>query len=70
MAKTLKDTHKSIEKLRLDEKGWTQAQLATKAGLSAQTVRKAEKGEPVSIVSMARIAKALDTTAAKIISGD
>jgi transcriptional regulator with XRE-family HTH domain len=57
-----KQTNDRLRKLRLDEKGWTMSELARKADVSAQTVRKAERGEAISEVSMARIAKALGST--------
>ena len=40
--------------------------LAKQAQVSSQTIRKAERGERVSEVSMARIAKALGVTRAAI----
>jgi transcriptional regulator with XRE-family HTH domain len=52
----------TLRDLRLEAKGWTQQKLAIEAGVSAQTVRKAEQGLAISEVSLARIAKALGTT--------
>ena len=52
----------TLRDLRLEVKGWTQQKLAIEASISAQTVRKAEQGLPISEVSLARIAKALGTT--------
>lgn len=52
--------------LRIDEKGWSKEELARKADVSAQTVRKAERGAGISEVSEARIAKALGTTVEKL----
>jgi transcriptional regulator with XRE-family HTH domain len=51
-----------IRSLRIEEKGWTLTQLAEAARISAQTARKAERGEKISEVSLARIANALGTT--------
>ena len=51
-----------IRSMRIEEKGWTLTQLAEAARISAQTVRKAERGERISEVSLARIANALGTT--------
>ena len=48
-----------LRHLRVEVKGWTKEELARTAGVSAQTVRKAEKGIGISEVSGARIAKAL-----------
>lgn len=49
-----------LQKLRVD-RGWTIQQLAVKAQVSTQTIRKAEKGRIISDVMQARIANALDT---------
>jgi transcriptional regulator with XRE-family HTH domain len=54
---------------RLQDKGWTKEELARHAEISAQTVRKAERGQPISETSMARIAKALGIAAGKLFPG-
>jgi transcriptional regulator with XRE-family HTH domain len=54
----------------VDEKGWTKEELARTAGVSAQTVRKAERGESISEVSMARVAKALGVTVSRLFGAD
>jgi len=59
--KQTKDHNRRLIEMRIDEKGWTKEYLAKQAGVSTQTIRKAERGEPISDVSMARIAKALGT---------
>lgn len=56
------DVNQALRRLRLDGKGWTHEELSREAKLSSQTVRKAERGLPISDVSMAKIAKALDTS--------
>lgn len=48
-----------LRRLRVEVKGWTKQDLAREAGVSTQTIRKAERGQEVSEVSQARIAKAL-----------
>lgn len=58
--------NKLLRSLRLEKKGWTKEELGRAASLSAQTVRKAERGVPISDVSMARIAKALETTVQRL----
>jgi transcriptional regulator with XRE-family HTH domain len=62
--------HKSpnlgLRRLRVEEKAWSKEELARKAGVSAQTVRKAESGLPISEVSMSKIAKALGTSIGKL----
>ena len=50
---------KEVRRLRVEVKGWPQSRLAKEAEVSAQTVRKAEKGLPISEVCLARIANAL-----------
>jgi DNA-binding XRE family transcriptional regulator len=57
--KGTKDENRRLIDMRIDEKGWTKEYLAKQAGVSTQTIRKAERGEAISDVSMARIAKAL-----------
>lgn len=47
-----------IRELRL-EKEWTQARLAHEAGLNEKTIRRAEDGQPVWELTLARIANAL-----------
>lgn len=51
--------NEKLRRLRLEAKNWTKEELARVAGLSAQTVRKAERGLAVSEVSMAKLAKLL-----------
>lgn len=41
------------------EKGWTQRQLARRAGLSVETVRRGERGVPLRVLSMGALAEAL-----------
>lgn len=48
-----------LRHLRVDVKGLTKEKLARAASVSAQTIRKAEKGQQISEVSRARIANAL-----------
>ena len=48
-----------LHRIRVQEKGWTKQELAKHAGTSAQTVRKAERGDAVNEVMQGRIAKAL-----------
>ncbi|SVK54127.1 anaerobic benzoate catabolism transcriptional regulator [Acinetobacter baumannii] len=48
-----------IRPLRL-EKGWSQEQLATIAGLSTRTVQRIENGEQASLETLTAIAAALD----------
>jgi transcriptional regulator with XRE-family HTH domain len=56
----------ALRKLRLDDKTWTKEELARRAGVSSQTVRKAERGESVSEASQARLAKALGVSIEKL----
>ncbi len=42
------------------DRGLTQQGLADKAGVAASTVRRAERGETINIVSVAKLAKALN----------
>jgi transcriptional regulator with XRE-family HTH domain len=55
-----------MRRLRIEDKGWTKEELARRADISAQTVRKAERGESVSEISQARLAKALGVTVEKL----
>jgi transcriptional regulator with XRE-family HTH domain len=41
------------------DRGLTQKELADKAGVAASTVRRAERGETINVVSVAKLAKAL-----------
>jgi transcriptional regulator with XRE-family HTH domain len=50
----------------MNDKGWSMEELARAAGVSSQTVRKAERGIRVSELSMARIAKALGLSVARL----
>jgi transcriptional regulator with XRE-family HTH domain len=59
VARNKPKANSELERLRLNEKGWSMEQLAKAAGVSAQTIRKAERGETISAVSKARISKAL-----------
>src|SRR3712207_1925771 len=43
------------------QRGWTQPQLATRAGYSERLVRKVEKGEPIRRSSIEHLAQALST---------
>lgn len=40
-------------------KGWTQAQLASRAGLSVVSIGRAEAGKPISVASLEKIVTAL-----------
>jgi len=55
--------------LRVDEKNWTKEELARRANVSGQTVRKAERGEPISEISMAKLAKALGAPVGELFPG-
>jgi transcriptional regulator with XRE-family HTH domain len=55
-----------LRKLRVEDKGWTKEELSRVARVSAQTIRKAERGLPISEVSMGRIAKALGVPLQKL----
>ena len=55
-----------LQRIRLTERGWTKEELGRRAGVSSQTVRKAERGESISEVSRARIAKALGVAVEKL----
>jgi transcriptional regulator with XRE-family HTH domain len=59
MAAARKGRGALVRQARLEDKGWTKEELSRAAGVSAQTVRKVERGLAVSEVSIARIAKAL-----------
>lgn len=48
-----------IRQLRL-EKGWSQEQLASIAGLSTRTVQRLENGEQASLETLSAIAAALE----------
>jgi len=61
--------NKLLRRLRVDEKGWGKEELARAAGVSSQTVRKAERGQSISEVSMARLAKAFGVTVKKLFPG-
>lgn len=54
-----------LRKLRI-AKGWTKQQLATAAQVSAQTIRKAERGQKISEALMGRIANALGVSFDKV----
>ncbi len=41
------------------DRGLNQQELAAKAGVAASTVRRAERGETINVVSVAKIARAL-----------
>jgi transcriptional regulator with XRE-family HTH domain len=58
--------NKALRKLRVEEKGWSKEELARAAGVSAQTIRKAERGLHISEVSMGRIAKVLGVSLQKL----
>jgi transcriptional regulator with XRE-family HTH domain len=58
--------NKLLRRLRVEEKGWSKEELGRKADVSAQTVRKAERGLAISEISRARIAKALGTETDKL----
>jgi transcriptional regulator with XRE-family HTH domain len=59
MAEPKRPLGDKIRSLRIEQKGWTLTELAEAARISAQTIRKAERGEKISEVSLARIANAL-----------
>lgn len=48
--------------LRRYAHGWTQAQLALRAGCSKRTIEYVEAGKPVTERTLRRIAKALEVT--------
>jgi transcriptional regulator with XRE-family HTH domain len=58
----------TLRKIRVEEKGWTMEELARRAEVSAQTVRKAERGLSVSEISQARIAKTLGVSVERLFS--
>jgi transcriptional regulator with XRE-family HTH domain len=58
-----------LHQLRLN-RGWTKEELARQAKVSAQTVRKAERGGRISEVNMAKIAKALQVRPNKLFPED
>jgi transcriptional regulator with XRE-family HTH domain len=66
MKRKLPAPNKLLRKVRIEEKGWSKEELSRAAGVSAQTIRKAERGLPVSEVSMGRIAKALNLAIQKL----
>ena len=62
MAESVFPSGKKIQTLRIESRTMTLTKMAEVAGISAQTLRKAERGEQISRVTLARIAKALGTT--------
>ena len=58
-----------IRRIRLEERGMTMEDLAKEARVSSQTIRKAERGLKISVVSRARIAKALGRPVADLFPG-
>lgn len=50
-----------LHRLRL-ERGWTKEELARRAEVSSQTIRKAERGFALREDSMAKIARALEVS--------
>ena len=58
--------NKLLHRLRVEKEAWTKKQLADKARVSQQTILKAERGESISEVSQARIAKALGISVRKL----
>ena len=69
MTRKLAAPNKMLRKLRVEDKGWSKEELSRVAGVSAQTIRKAERGLQISEVSMGRIAKALGITLQKLFPG-
>lgn len=59
MSKDKVKANSQLRKARLDKNAWTMQELADRTGLSAQTIRKAERGLRISEASQAKIAKAL-----------
>jgi len=55
----------TIKELR-EGKGWTQAELATQAGVSFPTISRTENGHPISKASLRHICKALGVDVARI----
>jgi transcriptional regulator with XRE-family HTH domain len=62
----LPTANRTLRRLRVEEKGWSKEELSRVARVSAQTIRKAERGWPISEVSMGRIAKALGVSLQKL----
>lgn len=48
-------------------RGWSQTELATRAGISRQTLSELERGRPPQPSTLERIARVLDTTASAIL---
>jgi transcriptional regulator with XRE-family HTH domain len=69
MAKSRTSPNEQLRRLRVDEKTLTLEELARRAGVSSQTLRKAERGQQVSEISKSKIAKALGVSAGKIFGG-
>jgi len=61
--------NRALRRARLQEKAWTMEELSRRAGVSAQTIRKAEQGSPISEVTMVKIAKALGVAIQKLFPG-
>jgi ribosome-binding protein aMBF1 (putative translation factor) len=61
-------TGERIQRLRL-ARGWTQYQLAARAGTSVQTVSRAEQGAEMYAWVLAALADALDTCACALWEG-
>lgn len=58
-----------VKEFREKLKAWRIAELARRAGVSAQVVSKAEKGLPISRPSELKIAKALDKSHEEVFPG-
>lgn len=57
-AAVLDELGRRLERHRL-ERNWTQAQLATEAGIGQATVQRAERGRSVQMTSMVKLLRAL-----------
>ena len=60
---------RAIRKFRKEKKVWAQQKLADKAGISVDTIKRAERGEDKQLSIIAKIAVALGVEPAEIISG-
>lgn len=59
----LAELGRRLERQRL-ERNWTQAEMATQAGIGQATVQRAERGQSVQMTSMIKLLRALELLAA------